>query len=464
MPFLDRLSRWADERPQGMAVACAGQRLSWGRLRAEAAALAASGEPTGILQQGNGTDFVIRWAAGVAEQRMCAVLDPTWPEELGEAVRRRCRAAAPASDEPARLRDGPADSAFLVGLTSGTTSQPKGFRRSRGSWRRSFEASTAHFDLRPEDRVLAPGPLSASLNLYALSECLHAGAAFVTLPRFDSADARAVIAAEGVTRLVTVPAMLRVIAGRGLAAGETADGLSAIICAGQKLDPETLATARRWAPGAVIWEYFGAAELGFVAARRHLPGERESSSGTAVGTAFPGVEVVILDDDGRPLPDGCAGSIGVRSELVCDGYLWGDDGKALTRIGDIATVHDRGFLRDGRLHVLGRAAEMVNSGGVNIYPQEVESVLAAVPGVAEAIVVGLPDAARGERIAAGILPVDEPPTRQRLRRATEGLAPAKRPHEYWVLQEPPVTDRGKLSRARLRAWIAEGDHRARRLG
>ncbi|MDL2424714.1 hypothetical protein M2C68_19070, partial [Pseudomonas sp. BAgro211] len=81
---------------------------------------------------------------------------------------------------PAQLADGDPDSSFLVGLTAGTTTLPKGFSRARDSWRRSFDASVACFALKPQDRVLAPGPVSASLNLYALSECLYAGATFHT--------------------------------------------------------------------------------------------------------------------------------------------------------------------------------------------------------------------------------------------------------------------------------------------
>ncbi|MFF0902463.1 UNVERIFIED_CONTAM: fatty acid--CoA ligase family protein [Kocuria sp. CPCC 205316] len=485
MPFLDRLNRWAEERPQEPAVVCGNDLLSWGGLRAAAAALAASGEPTGILRRPNGTGFAVRWAAGVAEERVCAVLDPSWPEEVAERVQDHCAARLPVDPAPARLRDGDPASAFLIGLTSGTTALPKGFRRSRGSWRRSFEASVAHFGLGPEDRVLAPGPLTSSLNLYALSECLYAGAAFVTLPGFGVAAAHTAITGHGVTRLVLVPTMLRVLAERGLAAGVDASGVTAIVCAGQKLDATTLEAARRWAPHAAIWEYYGAAELGFVAARRHRPGEPADEpadeaaeeaaeeftemsadlSGTAVGAPFPGVEVAVLDEDGRPVPEGEVGTIGVRSELVCDGYLWGDDGQAFGRLGGLATVRDRGVLCDGQLHVLGRASEMINTGGLNVYPHEVEAALAMVPGVADVVVAGLPDAARGERIVAGVLTTSGEPDRERLRAGLEHrLAPTKRPQEYWEFHELPLTASGKLSRALFRDWILEGDARVRPLG
>jgi acyl-CoA synthetase (AMP-forming)/AMP-acid ligase II len=107
---------------------------------------------------------------------------------------------------------------------------------------------------------------------------------------------------------------------------------------------------------------------------------------------------------------------------------------------------------------------MINTGGHNVYPHEVEAALAMVPGVADVVVAGLPDAARGERIVAGILLVPGGPDRWRIRAGLEQrLAPAKRPQEYWELQELPVTASGKLSRALFRDWILEGDARVRPL-
>lgn len=468
MPFLDRLTRWAEQCPGELAVACGPDRLTWSELRGRAAALAASGEPTGLLRQPSGTSFAVDWSAGVAEDRACAVLDPALPQAVLDQMRQRCREHLPAAPEPAQLRDGPAPSTFLLGLTSGTTAAPKGFRRSRESWQRSFAASARHFELRARDRVLIPGPWSASLNLYALSECLHAGAAAVGLESFDVAGAHRAIAEHSITRLVLVPAMLRVLADRGAAAGSGAEGITAIVCAGQKLDRATLEAARRWAPRAVIWEYFGASELGFVAARRIDPQDpvgAEGASADVVGAPFPGVMLQILDDDGAPVPEGEPGTVWVDSPLVCDDYLWGDDGRALRRRGALATVQDRGFLRGGQLHVLGRAAEMIVTGGHNVYPQEIEAVLEAVPGVAGAVVVGVPDETRGQRVVAAVLPSADGADRRRLREALAGrLAPAKRPQRYLELSALPLTEGGKISRRLLLDWIREGDAHVRDLG
>lgn len=465
MPFLDRLAAWAAEKPDEPAVVCGREHLSWGELAEEARRLAGSGQDVRVLREPNGVRFAVDWAAGVAGERECAVLDPAWPEPLAEHVGRllgerwRGRAVGPAA-----LADGDDDSSFLVGLTSGTTSVPKAFSRTRASWRRSFEASTRLFELGPEDRVLAPGPLSASLNLYTLSECLYAGAAFHTLGHFDVADAHAEILGRGITRLVLVPTMLRVIAERGLAGDIDASGITAMVCSGQKLDRRTLEATRRWAPHAVVWEYYGASELSFVAATSHRPGDGPAEVGTAVGRSFPGVELAILDDEGRALPPGETGNIAVRSAMVSDGYVWGDDGRAFTRLGEWCTVRDQGFLRDGELHVLGRTQDMINTGGHNVYPHEVEAALAMLPGVAEVVVAGVPDDVRGQRVVAGVVPAHAGLCQLQLRAGLEGrLAPAKRPLQYLELDELPLTERGKLSRAEFQRWILEGDSRARQL-
>jgi acyl-CoA synthetase (AMP-forming)/AMP-acid ligase II len=465
MPFLDRLSRWAAEKPHEPAVVCGREMLTWSGLHEAASALARSGEPTAVLSARNGVDFAVWWAAGVAGGRECAVLDPAWPDgltrEVGHRLAQRWGAAADRRLDPEELTDGGPESSFLVGLTSGTTSVPKAFSRSRRSWTRSFEASTAAFGLSPQDTVLAPGPLSASLNLYTLSECLWAGAAFHTLPSFDVGDAHAEISGRGITRLVLVPTMLRVLAERGLAGDVDASGVTAVVCSGQKLDRRTLEAVRRWAPRAVVWEYYGASELSFVAASSHRPGASPAEVGTGVGRAFEGVELAILDDSGSPVQDGETGNICVRSPFVSDGYVWGDDGRAFTRLGGMCTVRDQGFLSQGELHVLGRTQDMINTGGHNVYPHEVEAALAMLPGVAEVVVAGVPDDVRGQRVVAGIVPSHAGLCQAQVRAALEGrLTPAKRPLQYVRLDELPVTERGKLSRAEFQRWVLEGDRRA----
>lgn len=469
MPFLDRLQRWADDRPDETAVVVSGEHLSWSALRDNAAALVPSAPAITVLSEQNSTHFAIAFAAAVAGERQCAVLDPAWPQQLQDGITARIAGSetGPARAVPGPdpfLVDGPPETSFLVGLTSGTTSVPKAFTRSRRSWQESFEASIEFFALTQDDKSLAPGPLAASLNLYALAECLYAGAEFHSLDHFDVGAAHAAVSHDGITRLVLVPTMLRLLSERGLTGGVDASGIRSIICAGSKLDARTLEAARRWAPNATIFEYYGASELSFVSGAGLRPGEPVEPGGTGIGKPFPGVEIRILGDDGAELPDGSDGNICVRSGMVSNGYLWGDDGQALRCFDGWYTVGDQGYLSDGTLHMLGRRSDMIITAGTNVYPHEVEMALASVPGVAAAVAAGMLDDLRGQRVVAGVVPSHGAVTATQLRSGIDDvLARNKRPLEYFVLTELPLTDRGKISRQLLLDWVARNDPRIRRL-
>lgn len=495
MPFLDKLQRWADERPDGTAVVVAGERLDWAGLRDAASKLVAGSPAVSVLAAGNSVGFAAAFAAAVAGERRCAVLDPAWPPHLQDRIAGRIAETFPAGlsgaglpwtgrggtgrggGPPGQLRpeppgllgddlmDGPPESPFLIGMTSGTTSVPKAFSRTRRSWQLSFEASIEFFGLTPADRTLAPGPLAASLNLYALAECLYAGSEFHALPQFDVGDAHAAVSHDGITRLVLVPTILRLLSERGLAGGVDASAIRSIVCAGSKLDSRTLEAARRWAPNAVIYEYYGASELSFVAGAGLQPGEQARLGGTGIGQPFPGVEIRILDGTGADVPEGRDGYICVRSGMVSEGYLWGDDGLALQCLNGWYTVGDQGYLSGGTLHLLGRRSDMIITAGTNVYPHEVELALASVPGVAAAVAAGIPDDLRGQRVVAGVVPSHGGLTAIQLKAAVEDMLPrTKQPLEYFALTELPLTDRGKLSRQLLLDWISGSDPRVRRLG
>ncbi|MEW1948112.1 AMP-binding protein [Pseudarthrobacter sp902506025] len=467
MPFLDKLQRWAGQRPHDTAVVIAGRRLDWEQLRDAAAELVAGTKSVTALCEANSVDFAVKFAAAVAGGRQCAVLDPAWSAPLQEDIIRRveaCAGPAPVSPDD-QLADGPPDSSFLIGLTSGTTAVPKAFTRSRRSWQQSFDASIEFFGLRQDDVTLAPGPLAASLNLYALAECLYAGSEFQTLETFDVGDVHAAITHDRVTRLVLVPTMLRMLSERGMTGCVDASGVRTIICAGSKLDARTFEAARRWAPNATIYEYYGASELSFVSGLGLAPGQAATAGGTGIGQPFPGVDVRIRDDDGAPVPDGGYGNICVRSGMVSNGYLWGDDGEALRSFGDWYTVGDQGYLADSELHILGRRADMILTAGRNVYPHEVELALAAVPGVAAAVAAGMADDLRGQRVVAGVVPSHGGISATQLRAGLEDiLSRHKRPLQYYLLQELPTTDRGKVSRNLLLEWINARDPRVRALG
>ncbi|WP_427017944.1 class I adenylate-forming enzyme family protein [Pseudarthrobacter sp. P1] len=471
MPYLNKLSRWATERAQRTAVAVGADRLDFAQLAERAAAQLPGTPAVAALCLPNSLDLAVRFTAALAGRRMVGVLDPAWPEAVRSGVLASIASLAEGigcAEETGgdALVDGPPDSTFLIGLTSGTSSVPKGFRRNRATWQESFERSIAYFGLAMDDVTLAPGSLASSLNLYALAECLYAGTTFHALAEPSVAGAVASVAHDGVTRLVLVPTMAALMARHGLATGASAAGLQSVICAGSALDADTVELLRRWAPQAAIHQYYGSSELGFVAAGQPAPGapaaQEVPGPPDAVGLPFPGTEVRIRDTHGHDLPAGEPGTIHVRSTLVCGGYVWGDDGHAFTSAGGWSTVHDQGFLDgEGRLHVLGRDSDMILSSGHNVYPHEVEAVLAAAAGVAQVLVVGVADPVRGQRVVAAVLAepgktVEAAPLRAL---GAEHLPPAKRPGRYYRLDALPTTPAGKVSRALLGTWI-EGGHGA----
>ncbi|MDR6438702.1 acyl-CoA synthetase (AMP-forming)/AMP-acid ligase II [Paenarthrobacter nicotinovorans] len=462
MPFLNRLQKWADLCPDGTAVAVDGRGFTWSELRGAAEELVPDTPETYVLAEPNTAEFAALYCAGIAGSRRVAVVDPAWTAQTLEEIAGKL--PGPTCVEDTVLEDGDAESTFLIGFTAGTTGTPKAFTRSRRSWQASFDSSIRFFNLREDDRTLAPGPLSASLNLYALSECLYAGAEFHTLRNFDVGEAHEVIVHHGITRLVVVPTTLRLISERGLMASVDGSAIRTIICAGSKLDARTLEAARRWAPNATIFEYYGAAELSFVSGRGIGSGTALDAAGTAIGSPFPGVEVRILDDSGKSVPDGTPGNISIRSSMVCEGFLWGDDCDAFRRFGDHYTVGDKGFLQGPELHILGRDSDMIITAGTHVYPHEVELALSSMPGVETAVAVGVPDDMAGSRVVAGIVASYGGLTATSVRTGLEELlSSASMPCRYYLLDELPVSDRGKINRRTLLEWIRNNDHRARLL-
>ncbi|MFT2816076.1 class I adenylate-forming enzyme family protein [Leifsonia sp. A12D58] len=475
------MNHWAMVKPDATAVVVGTDSLTYGELQTLATERlrGTAGDTLTMLCQPNGTDVAVGFMAAVAGTGRCAVLDPLWPgaqrDEIVDRLRRldaadrdaaeRDAADGEAADGEAIERvfaDGPGESVFLYGLTSGTTSVPKCFTRTRASWQLACAASTDYFGVTERERTLVPGPLSASLSLYALTESLYAGAAIHALSVFDVGAAIDTIVQHSITRLVAVPAALRLIVERGQAADVDGSSISSVVSAGAALDARTLAVIRQWIPGATVYQYYGAAELNFVSAEVLGDVERDA---TAVGAAFPGVEISIRDNEGNEVSSGVSGEIFVRSALVSNGYSWGDDGRAFRREGDWCTVGDLGTLDADRiLHHLGRGSDMIVTSGHNVYPHEVEATISRMPGVDQVVVTGTPDPRRGRRVVAAILG-DNDLCADELRGAVaQKLAGPKRPRTYLRLKELPLTPAGKVSRRLLEQWIVEGDARVRPLG
>jgi long-chain acyl-CoA synthetase len=358
---------------------------------------------------------------------------------------------------PTSLRSSETDGTFFIGFTSGTTSTPKAFLRSRPTWRRSLELSREIFRLDSGSSVLAPGSMAFGVTMYAMVEAFDTGASFATMPSFDALRVASLLREEPTSRLVLVPSMLTALA-RAESAGRAqfaAPSVRQVVTAGSKLEPHHVETAHRLFPQAELIEYYGASEFGFVTFNR-MGSQANNSNIETVGRPFPTVELAITDDAGNIVGPGEIGTIHVRSNLVADGYLWGDDGQSFRETPHGVTVGDLGYLDSaGALTLVGRAGQMMVVNGNNVYPSEVEATLKRFPSVADAVVYGRPDRRIGSRPIAVISMeaggrVD---TEELVAWCSRWLPRHKVPREIHVVDEWPVTSNGKLLRERLIAAV-----------
>lgn len=379
---------------------------------------------------------------------------------------------------------------LLVGLTSGTSGEPKLFVRDQASWAATLDRSDAAFDVRPGDRVSIPGPLDHTHFLYGALHALTRGAAVDLRPLREAfaageplpgapAPPASVLAGAGPTHVYLVPTLAADLA--ALLDGRPRPAVREVASSSADWAPEARARLAALLPNAEILHFYGASELSFVALDRWpaitadlgvnstlKPAVIEAERGAgAVGEPFPGVEVDVRD-----------GIVHVRSDMLFSGYL-ADDG-TLTGGPDPdgwLTVGDRGALRDGRLFLAGRASETVVYGGLKVEPAEVERALAGLPGIADLACVGLPDermgavpvvaivltaaAAPAQYDAAPAPAAAAPPpplTRAAVRRhARVTLPQPSRPHRVFVLDALPRTPRGKLDRTELARRLAAGE-------
>lgn len=394
------------------------------------------------------------------------LLEPKWPQETLAAVLQghapqlffgdekaahvnlRDYAAWRESQDPNRelsIRPTP-QRPFMVGFTSGTTGVPKAFIRNHASWTNSFSASRIEFGITNKMHLLLPGPMSHGLSLYAAVETLNAGGSVTIEPTFDAQHMMHIAEAGHVNTIVAAPTLLDLML--AAAPGASISAITTIITAGAKLLPGLRTRLLRTFLNARVIEYYGASELSFVSVAR----TDEGCPPNSVGRAFNGVEIKIEKDAGE------IGTVWVKSAMIAAGYVGPTDGVGLRIKDGWATVGDRGSLdANGFLTLIGREVDMIISGGLNVYPSEVEAVLSAVPGVSEVWVTGQSDDRWGEVVTA-VVSSTAPASLDVavLKKACiERLAPHKHPRRWFLIDKFVHTASGKIDRtdatAKLRA-------------
>jgi long-chain acyl-CoA synthetase len=261
-----------------------------------------------------------------------------------------------------------------------------------------------------------------------------------------------------VTSTIMVPTMFRqLLALPPEVRGGPAPSLRTVLHGGEPC-PVSLKEAITGVLGDVLVEYYGFTEGGMTVVRRD---EWRSRPGT-VGRPLPGMAVRVLDGDGNQVPVDAEGTVYFTPSKGRMFRYQGDDDKTEgAHVGDSFTVGDIGRLdRDGFLYLCGRAAEVVVSAGVNVYPAVFDQALSDVPGVTDLAAVGAPDDDRGEVIALFVTlgaGSDESAVRAAIEATSaERLAPYKRPRSVVVVEEIPRDQTGKLLRRLLRDRLWQG--------
>ncbi|HVL64953.1 MAG TPA: AMP-binding protein [Actinomycetota bacterium] len=335
--------------------------------------------------------------------------------------------------------------------TSGTTGRPKGVWVDPAPEEIAAARSQAFrrlWSIAPEDRHLVCSPLAHSAPLRFALRTLESGGAVSILGRFDARSALAAIDLFSVTSTFMVPTHLERIVSLGRT-GLTRHDLSSLrwlAHAGAPIRRVTKDIVMASFPEETVWEFYGATEG---QATRISTAEWVRKPGS-VGRPNPGAQIFVRDDAGHDLAAGETGEIWIDDPGAERFRYWNDPEKtdAAWR-GSAFTVGDLGYVdADGYLFLVGRKHDVIITGGVNVYPQEVEAVLAGHPSVADAIVYGAPDDEWGQRVEAAVVTApgrelipDEVRAWVRAR-----VAAFKVPRRIVVLDEIPRTPTGKPRR------------------
>jgi acyl-CoA synthetase (AMP-forming)/AMP-acid ligase II len=396
------------------------------------------------------------------EQPAAIVYDAEFENLVHDAGKDRKRFIAwHDADEPADdphledlIRDGdpadvepPSEKGRVVILTSGTTGSPKGAQRRQPE---SLDPAAALFDmipLRAREYTMLAAPMFHSWGFAHFTLGMALSSTLVMRRKFDPEDTLSACAQHECTALVVVPVMLQRILELPAETIERYDlrALRVIAASGSAL-PGELAIEVMDRFGDVLYNLYGSTEVAW--ATIATPKDLRGAPGTA-GRPPRGTVVKLLDEDGHEVPPGETGRIFVGNELAMEEYT-GGGGKQV--VAGLMSSGDVGhFDEQGRLFVAGRDDEMIVSGGENVFPREVEDLLAGHEAVCEVAVVGVDDEEFGQRLRAFVVVESgrEPSEDELKDHVKANLARYKVPREIVFIEELPRNATGKVLKREL---------------
>lgn len=368
--------------------------------------------------------------------------------------------------EPAALSE---ETPYLVFHSSGTTGHYKGAIYQHRNWVATYRniLATIMGDMGPDCALLHVGPLSHQSGILT-APALYRGARSVMLGHFDPKLFFDVVEREQITHSILAPAIINALANHPDASNRDLSSLRCIYYSGSPIAPVVLRKAMEIF-GPIFMQGYGSTEGGTIYNTVLYPDEHVEALKNhpdrlaSCGRPSPFFDVRVAGEDGREVPRGEMGELRVRGDAVSIGYWNQPEATASAyvdgwfRMGDLAVRDEDDFIT-----IVDRKNDMIISGGLNVYPREVEDVISSHPSVNEVVVIGVPDEKWGEAVKACVsLHAGESLTLEALQahcKAT-GLANYKKPLSVDIVGEVPKTAVGKVFRRALREPYWEGQQR-----
>ncbi|MGM0873215.1 MAG: AMP-binding protein [Bacillota bacterium] len=346
-----------------------------------------------------------------------------------------------------RRKENEGDLPFYMGFTSGSTGEPKAFIRSHESWINSFDCNRFDFHIEEKDHVLIPGSLIHSHFLYGAISTLFLGGTVYLLEKFSIIQSLEWIHTQPISVIYVVPTMLEAFLREKVMIEKNLK----IISSGAKWEEHSKLKIREMFCNSFMYEFYGASELSFVTVLSNNETKQKPGS---VGKPCHNVEIQIRTSTKKRAKNDEVGKIYVRSKMLFSGYL-NSEKCTIQSIQDEdgwITVDDMGYLdEDGFLFIVGREKNMILYGGINIYAEEIETVLSSHPDVEAVAVVGTNDPYWGQIVSAVI---QGKATKMELRKRCKiKLASYKIPRNWHFMKEIPLTTSGKIDRPKIQEML-----------
>lgn len=363
-------------------------------------------------------------------------------------------ALAAVSDRPTALPIDPAAPVAMT-FTGGTTGRPKGAVVSHTARYVSAASTAREHQVTEQDVVGVVVPMfhAVGLMIWYQAAILRASTA-VIFRKWDPGEFIAATERHGISSVFLVPVQVRDLLRSPAFDPKRLASLKNMGVGGAPTPPGLIEECRDALPHCGYTDHYGQSETGPLTILK--PRDTEEHAGT-VGRAAEGVELRIVDGDGRPVPPGTVGELVTRGPYLMEGYFRDEEETARYFRGGWGWTGDLGRAdEDGYVTLVGRSRETIISGGFNIHPSEVETALATHPAVEDCAVFGVPDERWGEApIAYVVAGVDVPPE-ELVAHCTERLARYKRPREIVFADAIPRTPSGKVRKPLLRDAYLKG--------